>query len=342
MSGGMTARHWLGLSTALGLSLAACGGNDPAAHNADSNANSSNPANAIAAHCPALDPAEFRWIAGGTFTKGDDAHLPEESGPARVTLAGFWLGSHEVTRGEFAEFVRATAYVTIAERTPPAFPNAPADMQKPGSAVFTVPIDGNPNWWRWVVGANWRQPSGPTHGAKSPDLREPVVQIAYDDALAYAKWRGMALPSEDQWEWAARSGGADPDAPPQQTANVYQGQFPFADQGRDGFTGRAPVGCFPADKNGVYDLIGNVWEWTSDSAKDGDNAPAAKAADSMSDSDQSAAPAAPRNVIKGGSFLCASNYCARYRPAARQFQERSLGTDHIGFRLIDPTRPPPP
>lgn len=323
MAGGETTRYWLGVGASLSMLLTGCSDNDAARKNTRAD----DPASAkITAHCPALDTAEFRWIAGGTLAKGADARLPEESDPQQIKIAGFWLGTHEVTHSQFAEFVRATGYVTAAEKKPPPMADVPAEMQQAGSAVFTVPIDGNPNWWRWVVGANWRHPSGPASN-RQPDPREPVVQIAYDDALAYAKWRGMALPSEDQWEWAARSGGANPDAPPQNAANVYQGSFPLNDKGSDGFTGRAPVGCFPADKNGVYDLIGNVWEWTVDVADQADVA----------------SPAAEQqNVIKGGSFLCASNYCARYRPAARQFQERSLGTDHIGFRLIDPTRPPPP
>lgn len=315
----------LTIGSMLFLGLAACGSGGDKDSRTEASPAAQQATRKVTAHCPAQDGTAFRWIAGGTLDKGKDAQLPEESGPAQVKLAGFWLGTHEITHREFAEFVRATGYVTMAERTPPPISGAPAEMSQPGSAVFTVPVDGNPNWWRWVVGANWRHPSGPAHKS-TPDPREPVVHIAYDDALAYAKWRGMALPNEDQWEWAARSGGADPDAPPSQTANVYQGSFPFDDKGSDGFTGRAPVGCFPADKNGIYDLIGNVWEWTADLTE--------TTATQDSGAEQQA-------VIKGGSFLCASNYCARYRPAARQFQERSLGTDHIGFRLIDPTRPPP-
>jgi formylglycine-generating enzyme required for sulfatase activity len=273
-----------------------------------------------AAPCPAMPQQDYRWIAGGTLERGHDARLAEEAGTHSTAVAGFWMATHEVTNAEFAEFVRATGYLTLAERTPPIIAGSPPEMQQPGSAVFTVPTDGNPNWWRWVVGANWRQPQGPS-AATPLGPRHPAVQIAYDDALAYAKWAGKALPSEDQWEWAARSGGADPDAPPEKqgkpSANTYQGSFPFDDQGRDGYRGSAPVACFPADRNGLYDMIGNVWEWTRD-AQDSE-----------------------RNIIKGGSYLCASNYCARYRPAARQFQERSLGTDHIGFRLVDPSRPAP-
>lgn len=271
--------------------------------------------------CPALPAKDFVWIPGATFAMGADAHLPEE-GPARdVTVKGFWMATHEVTNAEFAAFVKATGYKTLAEQDPPKLPGAPPEMLIPGSAVFTAPTDGNPNWWRWVVGAQWRHPAGPETDIKGRD-REPVVQIGYEDALAYAKWKGMAVPTEEQWELAASTGGADRNVPVgkdgKPRANFYQGSFPVRDLGTDGFTSRAPVACFPADDHGVYDLIGNVWEWTS----------------SPEDKE--------RNVVKGGSFLCAANYCARYRPAARQFQERGLGTDHIGIRLIDTTRPPPP
>lgn len=289
---------------AVALCLSGCSPTNPSAE-----PSADQPSQRAAASCPPRSNSDFVWIDGGILKKGMDAQLPEESGVAETSVAGFWIAAHEVTHAEFAEFVRATSYITIAERPAP-------DMPKAGSAVFTVPLDGNPNWWRWVDGAQWRMPAGPANAAP-PSPREPVVQVAYEDAEAYAKWRGLALPSEDQWEWAARSGGANIRAPAPNTANVYQGQFPINNIASDGFAGRAPVGCFPADKNGVYDLIGNVWEWTRDSV----------------DHD--------RNIIKGGSFLCAANYCARYRPAARQFQERSLGTDHIGIRLVDPNRPPP-
>lgn len=275
--------------------------------------------------CTGLAENPLIWVPAGNFTMGDNPREPEEGPPRQVTLKGFWIQSHEVTNAEFAAFVIATGYRTMAERDPPRLPGAPAEMAQPGSAVFQAPSRQSPNWWRWVVGAQWRHPSGLQESITGHD-REPVVQIAFDDAQAYAKWAGLDLPSEEQWEYAARGGAAtlpepvDERGAPQ--ANYYQGVFPVRNLGTDGYLGRSPVGCFKPNGYGLYDMIGNVWEWTN-------------TAGSRSDT------AAPANVIKGGSYLCAANYCARYRPAARQFQERSLGTDHIGFRLVDRYRPGP-
>ncbi len=265
------------------------------------------------------------WVPAGSFVMGDDPQNPEEGPPRTVTLQGFWIDAHELTNSEFAAFVKATGYRTMAERMPPTLPGALPDMRVPGSAVFRAPTPDNPNWWRWVVGAQWRHPSGPDASITGHD-RDPVVQIAYQDAQAYARWAGKRVPSEEQWEYAARGGKpalpepVDTHGRPQ--ANYYQGVFPEKDLGLDGFVGRAPVGCFPPNPFGLYDMIGNVWEWTSSA---GSRRGASE----------------PANVIKGGSYLCAANYCARYRPAARQFQERGLGTDHIGVRLIDTNRPAP-
>jgi formylglycine-generating enzyme required for sulfatase activity len=207
----------------------------------------------------------------------------------------------------------------MSERNPPKLPGAPPEMLVPGSAVFNIPSDDDPRWWRWVVGAQWRHPSGSKETIIGRD-NEPVVQIAYQDAEAYAQWAGKELPSEAQWEYAARGGAValpEPvDAKGQPQANYYQGVFPVKNLNTDGYIGRAPVGCFKPNGYGLYDMIGNVWEWTRSSG-------------SRADASE------PVNIIKGGSYLCAANYCARYRPAARQFQERGLGTDHIGFRLVD-------
>lgn len=267
------------------------------------------------AACANLRAAPMVLLPGGRFTMGADPKYPEEGPPRSVAVKPFWIDAHELTNAEFSAFVAATGYRTLAERAPPALPDAPPEMRRPGSAVFTLPDENDPRWWRWVVGAQWRHPSGPTesiggHGS------EPVVQIAYDDALAYAKWAGKRLPSEAEWEYAALAGRpvlAEPvDAHGTPQANYYQGVFPARDLALDGYRGRAPVGCFKPNAFGLYDMLGNVWEWTS--ARGG--------------------PAGGSRVIKGGSYLCASNYCARYRPAARQFEERGMGTDHIGVRFV--------
>ena len=279
-------------------------------------------ASLAAAACEGLAEPGMAWIPGGRFTIGEGARYPEEGPPREVEVDGFWISQTEVTNAQFAAFVAATGYRTEAERDPPALPGAPPEMLLPGSAVFRVPTPDNRNWWNWVPGAQWRHPSGPHTTIRGRDT-DPVVQVTYNDALAYALWAGLSLPSEEQWEFAARAGAdvlPEPkDALGKPTANYYQGVFPARDTGEDGFIARAPVGCFPANAFGLHDMIGNVWEWTTNAAR----------------------PGQPVNVIKGGSFLCAANYCARYRPAARQFQERDLGTDHIGFRLVDNERPAP-
>jgi len=280
------------------------------------------PASPPAAKCAALANAAMVRLPGGVFMMGDDPRYPEEGPPHRVTVRPFWIDAHELTNDEFARFVAATGYKTAAERAPPIIPETPPEMQVPGSAIFAVPSDEDPRWWRWKVGAQWRHPSGPNETIAGRG-QEPVVQIAYEDAEAYARWAGKRLPSEAEWEYAALAGRkalpepVDAQGVPQ--ANYYQGVFPQRDLGLDGYRGRAPVGCFRPNGFGLYDMIGNVWEWTSEPA----------------------GPGGESRVIKGGSYLCAGNYCARYRPAARQFEERGLGTDHIGVRLVSDHKVPP-
>ena len=294
------------LLASLALLLAGCG--DDSEHKTPDSAVPS---------CTGIAKRKMVWIEGGAFTMGEAALYREEGPPRTVTVNGFWISETEVTNAQFAEFVKATGYRTEAERDPPQLEGTPPEMRKPGSAVFRVPTAENPNWWNWVPGADWRHPNGPRSSITGRD-DDPVVQVTYNDALAYARWAGVSLPTEEQWEFAARAGAAavpeliDAEGKPQ--ANYYQGVFPARDFGADGYTSRAPVGCFKPNPYGLYDMIGNVWEWTSSQPRKG----------------------APANVIKGGSFLCAANYCARYRAAARQFQERDLGTDHIGFRVVRP------
>lgn len=297
-----------------GLSLASCG--EPS----DSTDTGSIIANRL--QCKGLGQEKMVWIDGGAFLMGAEARLPEEGPPVEITVDGFWISRTEVTNAQFAKFVEETGYISEAERLPPVPANAPAELQRPGSAVFRVPTPDNRNWWVWMEGAQWRHPNGPTSDLTNM-ANHPVVHVTHEDARAYADWKGLSLPTEAQWEYAARAGQPtlpeprDSDGSPM--ANYYQGAFPVRDTGDDGFVSRAPVGCFKPNEFGLYDMIGNVWEWTSDATG--------------SDEDTS--------VIKGGSYLCARNYCARYRPEARQFQERDLATDHIGFRVVDNRRPAP-
>jgi formylglycine-generating enzyme len=315
------------------------------------------------AACPAPEAggdgptAGMAWVAGGGFTMGDDDAQPEERPAHRVTVSGFWIDRHEVTNAEFAAFVAATGYVTMNERgaDPARYPDMPPDLLVPGGMVFAAPDSvaeraDVTQWWRYVPGANWRQPLGPGSTITGREAH-PVVQIAQEDARAYAAWRGRALPTEAQWEFAAR-GGLDGAAyswgetyfEPAQgwRVNSWQGSFPLQDTGEDGFHGTAPVGCFPANGYGLHDMAGNVWEYTADwflpehglaAASDPAGQPEALAAGF-------GGPVGPMAVIKGGSWLCAPDFCARYRPSGRQPQELGLGSNHIGFRTVL-TAPPP-
>lgn len=279
------------------------------------------------------------WIPAGTFAFGDTVY-PEEQ-PVRMTAVdGFWMDRTEVRNDDFAAFVAATGYVTVAERPvdPALHPELPPDMRQPGAVVFTMPhaTDGSgrlTQWWRYVPGANWRHPGGPRTRIDGRGAF-PVVAVTIADAQAYAHWKGRSLPSEAQWEWAARAGqteAASDHAQPA-AANTWQGLFPVANSGDDGFVGVAPVGCYPPNRHGLHDMIGNVWELTTDRWSASHAAPAGAGHD----------PAAPllraganaQRVIKGGSFLCAPNYCMRYRAGARQPQDDDLAVSHLGFRTV--------
>lgn len=260
------------------------------------------------------------WVPGGTLDMGGDVY-PEESPHRTVPVDGFWMDRTEVTNAQFAEFVAATGYVTVAERAvdPAKHPGADAS---PGAAVFTVPAAGASirdiaSWWRYTHGANWRHPGGPNTDIQGKE-QFPVSVLAYEDAQAYAKWKGRALPGEAQWEWASRGGETGPQDPhrPPQEANTWQGVFPVINTNEDGFAGLAPVGCYKPNAYGLHDMMGNVWEWTADAYQSGPRSPV------------------PQRTIKGGSFLCAANYCMRYRSAARQGQEEDLAASHLGFRTI--------
>jgi formylglycine-generating enzyme required for sulfatase activity len=290
------------------------------------------------------------WIPGGAFAMGSDRHYPEEAPVHEVTVGGFWMDEHPVTNLEFTRFVKATGHVTWAEREPDAaqYPDAKEDMLFAGSVVFRKtlgPVDlGNHfNWWTWTRGAGWRHPEGPgssLHGRE----RHPVVHVAYSDAEAYAAWAGKELPTEAEWEFAARGrlDGTDyawgdefmPKGKPM--ANTWQGPFPYDNTLEDGYEGTSPVGKFPANGYGLCDMTGNVWEWTSDWYTS-NHAPMSSccAGDLRTASIDSGDTAAiPRKVMKGGSHLCAPNYCRRYRPAARMAQPIDTSTSHLGFRCL--------
>ena len=302
--------------------------------------------------------AALVWIDGGTFAMGSDAHYPEEAPVHKVRVDGFWIRPTAVTNREYAEFVDATGYVTVAERPldPADYPGAPAENLLPGSLVFTMtsgPVDlSRINlWWTWTTGASWRHPEGPASDLAGRD-GHPVVQVAYEDAAAYAAWAGDSLPTEAEWEFAARAGHegrpfiwgdeATPDGA--YLANFWQGDFPFFNSEADGFAGTAPVGSFPPNDFGLFDMAGNVWEWTTDwygehHPADADKpccVPTNPRGPDVEASYDPALPhiAIPRRVVKGGSFLCADNYCQRYRPAARRPQMVDTGMSHIGFRTV--------
>lgn len=274
------------------------------------------------------------WIEAGRFTMGSANAYPEEWPPVERSVEGFWMDQTEVTNAQFAAFVDATGYVTLAERGISDLLNPDGPGRK-GSAVFIAPPEDagiNPfvSWWRFVDGADWRHPQGPQSSIKGLDSH-PVVHIAYEDAEAYAAWLGHRLPSEAQFEFAAAGNGRKNGAG-EHIANTWQGFFPFQHEAVDGYAGTAPVACYSANAHGVHDLIGNVWEWTSSPYYEGHATGEEAAYPQGYDPNQPEEPAVA--VIKGGSYLCAPNYCMRYRPEARQGQSQGLGTSHIGFRTV--------
>lgn len=296
-------------------------------------------------------------IAGGRFMMGSDHHYPEEAPARPVIVDPFWIDVTPVTNAQFAEFVDETGYRTLAEHAPDprSYPDLDEAFAAPGSLVFRktdapVPLVDPGQWWRFVPGADWRRPWGPESSADAL-LDHPVVQVAYEDAMAYAAWAGKDLPTEAEWEFAGRGGldGAEfgwgdalaPDG--RMMANYWQGLFPFANQMLDGYERTSPVGTYPANGYGLLDMIGNVWEWTKDwyGAPRGTqpssccatrNPRGARRTESYEPGYERASVG--RKVLKGGSHLCAEAYCRRYRPAARHPQSVDSPTSHIGFRCI--------
>lgn len=303
------------------------------------------------------------WSPGGVFTMGSDHHYPEERPARRVRVDGFWIDRTPVTNDQFQAFVASTGYVTQAEIAPRAedYPGAPPALLNAGSMVFTptrgpVPLDDASRWWCWTPGADWRRPLGP--GSNLRGLGDhPVVHVSWADAEAYAAWAGKAIPTEAEWEFAAWGGRSMQSEFPwgdeltpggQHMANTFQGAFPFRNTCEDGHDRTSPVGAFPPNDLGLVDMIGNVWEWTSDWFAA--HRPASKSAECCAVENprgglevESLDPSLPdipipRKVLKGGSFLCAPSYCRRYRPAARHAQTIDSAMSHLGFRCI--VRPP--
>jgi formylglycine-generating enzyme len=298
------------------------------------------------------------FIPGGTFRMGSDSHYPEEAPVHRVTVDGFWMDKTPVTNAQFRQFVRETGHTSFAEIPPDPrdYPGAKPEMLYAGSLVFVPPrhavdLRDWSQWWQFMKDANWRRPYGPKSNINALE-GHPVVHVSYVDALAYAKWAGKDLPTEAEWEFAARGGldgseyaWGDEFAPDgKQMANTWQGEFPHQNQLLDGFERTSPVKSFPANGYGLYDMIGNVWEWTTDWYSSRHEADAPKACCIPENPRGGAREASydprqpeiriPRRVVKGGSHLCAPNYCRRYRPAARHAQPVDTSASHIGFRCV--------
>jgi len=330
---------------------------------AGSNANASNPDETLGHQVTRKSLPGMAWIPGGTFLMGtnDKESFPNERPAHLVQVQGFWMDEHDVTNAEFSKFVESSGYVTTAEREidwedlkkelPPGTPRPDDSALAPGSLVFTptsgpVPLNNLSAWWRWVPGANWRHPEGPESSIQGRE-NHPVVQVSWNDAVAYAQWAQKRLPTEAEWEFAARGGleskryawGDEFKPGGKYMANTWQGVFPVRDSGEDGFKGTSPVGSFPANGYGLYDMAGNVWQWCSDWYRADSNMEAASKnvcrnpggpAESYDPSD----PYAPKRVVKGGSFLCNPDYCESYRPSARRGTPPDTGSSHTGFRCV--------
>jgi formylglycine-generating enzyme required for sulfatase activity len=298
---------------------------------------------------PGPAPEGMVWVPGGMFWMGDASSPDQDAPPHRVGVSGFWMDCHEVTNAEFARFVDATGYRTISERTPTReqYPTAEEENLVPGSAVFRAcavpnPLGSPPVWWEYVKGACWRHPEGPESSTAGRE-NHPVVHIAWEDAAAFAKWAGKRLPTEAEWEFAARGGldrkpfvwgDAKPGTDGKYFANTWQGVFPETNTGADGFSGTAPVGSFPPNGYGLYDMSGNVWEWCADWYSPGYYKTSPKHNPQGPEQPGSFDNGQPQRVRRGGSFLCADEYCRRYLPGTRDKNPPDSSANHTGFRCV--------
>ncbi|HKP97042.1 MAG TPA: formylglycine-generating enzyme family protein [Fibrobacteria bacterium] len=308
-------------------------------------------------------------IAGGDFAMGTDdpRSFPNERPSRHVRLDGFWMDAHHVLNSEFLAFTEAAGFVTTAERPieweqlrkqlAPGTPRPPDEMLEPGALVFTpsarpVPLNDMRGWWRWVKGASWRHPQGPESDLAGK-MDHPVVQVSWEDAVAYAAWAGKRLPTEAEWEYAARGGlegkrypwGDEFRPDGRHMANTYQGVFPVRDSAEDGFAGTSPAGSFPPNGYGLFDMAGNAWQWCSDWYRPDTNAEGARQGllanpQGPQEGWDPRDPYAPKRVIKGGSFLCHPSYCESYRPSARRGLPPDTGMGHTGFRCVRPLESP--
>lgn len=294
-------------------------------------------------------PEGMVWIPGGTFWMGADDGSMRDAGPVHeVTVDGFWMDRTEVTNRQFAAFVKATGYVTVAERRPDPkdFPGVPEEKLVPGALVFTPPVGEvsleNPLvWWRFVPGADWRHPEGPGTSIEGKD-EYPVVQVCWDDATAYARWAGKRLPTEAEWEYASRGRnvrkrfvwGDELRPGGKWQANIWQGRFPDRNAPEDGYTRAAPVASFPPNEFGLFDMSGNVWEWCSDWYRPGYDVAESRNPQGPTSSYDPDEPGVPKRVQRGGSFLCSDQYCMRYLPGARGKGAVDTGLSHVGFRCV--------
>ena len=304
---------------------------------------------------PVVAPPGMVWVPGGEFDQGSDEEMFQDARPIHhVSVEGFWMDTTEVTNTDFKRFADETKYVTVAERVPRAedYPGALPDMLVPGSVVFSpprkaVPLNDHFQWWNYVKGASWRHPEGPGSSiAKRMD--HPVVHIAFEDAQAYAKWAGKRIPTEAEWEFAARGGLPQKKYPwgnefrpgGKYMANTFQGHFPEKNTAEDGYVATNPVKAFPPNAYGLYGMAGNVWEWVSDwyrpdyYARLASQGGTARNPQGPSESLDPSEPGVQKRVQKGGSFLCTDQYCSRYMPGGRGKGAPDTGTNHLGFRLV--------